>query len=182
MNKFTLLLLVFTLTLSCSNNEKTSKTKEELIQLQTELDSIKQLYKDNIKTTTNQIATFLTFQKGDAEQAMNFYITLFDNSKIEDVKRWGKDAPGQEGTIMHATFSLNGKQFMCSDSPAIHDWGFTPAVSNFVECKDNSELEELFTKLSENGKVMMPLNNYGFSQKFGFVEDQFGVSWQLNLK
>ena len=83
---------------------------------------------------------------------------------------------------MHATFNLNGKQFMCSDSPPIHDWGFTPAVSNYVECEDENELERLFTKLSENGKVMMPLNNYGFSQKFGFVEDQFGVSWQLNLQ
>jgi len=82
---------------------------------------------------------------------------------------------------MHATFNLNGNQFMCSDSPPIHNWGFTPAVSNYVECKDENELERLFTKLSENGKVMMPLDNYGFSQQFGFVEDQFGVSWQLNL-
>ena len=67
-------------------------------------------------------------------------------------------------------------------APPIHDWDFTPAVSNYVECEDESELERLFTKLSENGKVMMPLNNYGFSQKFGFVEDKFGVSWQLNLQ
>ena len=71
---------------------------------------------------------------------------------------------------------------MCSDSPPIHEWGFTPAVSNYVECKDETQLEQLFTALSENGQVMMPLNNYGFSQKFGFVEDRFGVSWQLNLQ
>ena len=71
---------------------------------------------------------------------------------------------------------------MCSDSPPIHEWGFTPAVSNYVECMDESQLEHLFTKLSENGKVMMPLDNYGFSQKFGFLEDRFGVSWQLNLQ
>ncbi|MCI4670501.1 MAG: VOC family protein [Bacteroidia bacterium] len=129
-----------------------------------------------------QIATFLTFQKEDAEQAMNFYIELFDNSKIVDIKRWGKDAPAKEGTIMQATFELNGKLFMCSDSPPIHEWGFTPAVSNYVECVDEGQLEQLFSKLSENGKVMMPLGNYGFSQKFGFVEDRFGVSWQLNLQ
>ena len=129
-----------------------------------------------------QIATFLTFQKEDAEQAMNFYIGLFENSKIIDLSRWGKDAPGKEGTIIHATFRLNGKLFMCSDSPPIHEWDFTPAVSNFVECKDINQLEELFAKLSENGKVLMPLGNYGFSQKFGFVEDRFGVSWQLNLE
>ncbi len=131
---------------------------------------------------TGQIATFLTFQTENAEQAMNFYISLFNNSEIIDVKRWGKDSPGKEGTIMHATFSLNGNLFMCSDSPPIHEWGFTPAVSNFVECTNEQELTQLFEKLSDQGKVMMPLNNYGFSQKFGFVEDQFGVSWQLNLK
>ena len=124
----------------------------------------------------------MTFQKDDAEAAMNFYMSLFDNSSIVNVKRWGADAPGAEGTIMHATFRLNGKLFMCSDSPPIHEWGFTPAVSNYVECKDETQLEQLFTVLSENGQVMMPLNNYGFSQKFGFVEDRFGVSWQLNLQ
>ena len=129
-----------------------------------------------------QIITFLTFQKEDAEQAMNFYIEIFGNSKIDHINRWGKDGPGKEGTIMNATFTLNGKPFMCSDSPAIHKWDFTPAVSNYIDCSDESELERLFTKLSENGQVMMPLNNYGFSQKFGFVQDQFGISWQLNLQ
>lgn len=147
--------------------------------MQAELDNLKKLNSNNKK---GQIATFLTFQKENAEQAMNFYVALFDNSKIEDIKRWDKNGPGKEGTVMHATFNLNGKLFMCSDSPAIHDWDFTPAVSNYVECNSESELERLFAKLSENGKVMMPLNNYGFSQKFGFIEDQFGVSWQLNLK
>ncbi len=82
---------------------------------------------------------------------------------------------------MHATFELNGNLFMCSDSPAIHDCDFSPAVSNFITCEDENEIEALFSKLSENGQVTMPLNNYGFSQKFGWVVDQFGVSWQLNL-
>lgn len=145
-------------------------------------DHSKKLSPNMNSNTNSQIATFLTFQDNNAEQAMNFYIGLFDNSEVVNLKRWGKDAPGKEGTIMQATFKLNGKLFMCSDSPPIHEWGFTPAVSNFVECVAESELETLFAKLSENGKVMMPLNNYGFSQKFGFVEDRFGVSWQLNLQ
>ncbi|MEM9075796.1 MAG: VOC family protein [Bacteroidota bacterium] len=143
------------------------------------MDSLKKLKSSN--ETIEQIATFLTFQKEDAEQAMNLYIELFDNSKIIALQRWGKEGPGKEGTIMHATFELNGKLFMCSDSPAIHEWDFTPAVSNYIICEDENQLEQLFTKLSENGKVLMPLGNYGFSQKFGFVEDRFGVSWQLNL-
>jgi predicted 3-demethylubiquinone-9 3-methyltransferase (glyoxalase superfamily) len=132
--------------------------------------------------TNQKIVSFLTFQKGDAEQAMNFYVTLFNNSEIIELKRWGGEGPGKEGAIMHATFSLDGQLFMCSDSPAIHEWDFTPAVSNFVQCESEEELELLFDKLAEKGQVAMPLNNYGFSQKFGWVMDQFGISWQLNLE
>ena len=144
--------------------------------------SFAQENKESIKIMAKgKLATFLTFQKEDAEQAMNFYISLFDNSKILDIKRWGAGMPGKEGTIMHATFQLNGNLFMCSDSPPIHEWDFTPGVSNYVNCTNEAELEKLFTNLAENGQVLMPLNNYGFSQKFGFVTDQFGVSWQLNL-
>jgi len=182
MKKITSILFLALLTYSCSDFNQNSKQSEELIQLRAELDSLNKLKTENPNDMKGQIATFLTFQKEDAEQAMNFYVELFDNSKITNLKRWGKEGPGKEGTVMHATFILNGKLFMSSDSPSIHDWGFTPAVSNYVECEDESELERLFTKLSENGNVMMPLNNYGFSQKFGFVEDQFGVSWQLNLQ
>ncbi|HEY0667800.1 MAG TPA: VOC family protein [Sphingobacteriaceae bacterium] len=129
-----------------------------------------------------QITTFLTFQDNNAEQAMNFYVSLFDNSKIIDVHRYGKGQPGKEGTIMMASFELNGKQFICSDSFIKHDWTFTPAISNWVDCKNENELNTLFSKLTENGSVMMPLNNYGFSQKFGWVADSFGISWQLNLQ
>ncbi len=133
-------------------------------------------------TMEQKITPFLTFQKGDAEEAMNFYISLFENSKVIDIQRWGKEGPGDLGTIMHATFELNGLQFMCSDSPPIHNWDFTPAVSNYVECKNEDEINSLWLKLSENGQVAMPLGDYGFSKKFGWVVDRFGVSWQLNLK
>lgn len=129
-----------------------------------------------------QITTFLTFQENNAEQAMDFYVELFDNSKIIDIQRYGKDEPGKEGLIMKATFELNGKQFICSDSYIKHDWTFTPAVSNWIECETDNELGNLFEKLSKNGKVFMPLDHYSFSQKFGWVEDKFGVSWQLNLQ
>ncbi|MEW6509054.1 MAG: VOC family protein [Bacteroidota bacterium] len=129
-----------------------------------------------------RIITSLTFQKNDAEEAMNFYVSLFDNSKIIFIKRWGKGEMGKEGSVMLAVFELNGQKFMCSDSPPIHNWDFTPAVSNYVECENEEKMKLLFTKLSENGKVTMPLDNYGFSQKFGWVIDKFGVSWQLNFK
>ncbi len=132
--------------------------------------------------SAQRIITSLTFQKNDAEEAMNFYVSLFDNSKIIEVHRWEKGGMGKEGTIMHATFELNGQKFMCSDSPPVHNWNFTPAVSNYVECENEEKMKTLFYKLSENGEVAMPLDNYGFSQKFGWVIDKFGVSWQLNLK
>ena len=170
------------LNFSCSDFKQNSDKSNEIAQLRAELDSLNKVRAKSPSDMKGQIETFLTFQKEDAEQAMNFYVGLFDNSRVFDLKRWEEGGPGKEGTVMLATFSLNGKLFKCSDSPPIHDWDFTPAVSNYVECLDESELEELFSKLSENGKVMMPLNNYGFSRKFGFVEDRFGVSWQLNLQ
>lgn len=129
----------------------------------------------------SQVTTFLTFQENNAEQAMNFYISLFENSSIIEVQRYGKDGPGKEGTIMKSTFELNGKEFICSDSFIKHQWDFTPAISNWVECRHEEEQVNLFSKLAENGLVMMPLDDYGFSHKFGWVADQFGISWQLNL-
>lgn len=129
-----------------------------------------------------QITTFLTFQQNNAEEAMRFYVSLFDNSEILEVQRWGKEDRGKEGAIMNARFILNGKGFICSDSPIKHNWTFTPAVSMFVECNSEDELEKLAKKLSENGEVAMPVDNYGFSQKFGWVVDKFGISWQLNFQ
>jgi|SRR5690606_20736713 len=129
-----------------------------------------------------QIATFLTFQDNKAEEAMNFYVELFGNSKVIDIQRYGKDGPGKEGTVVKAIFELNGAQFICSDSFIQHEWSFTPAVSNWVECSTEKEIYHLFAELSENGEVKMPLDNYGFSKQFAFVEDRFGVSWQLNLE
>lgn len=128
-----------------------------------------------------QISSFLTFQDNNAEEAMNFYICLFENSKIINIQRYGKKGPGKEGSVMIAEFELNGSQFRCSDSFIKHNWNFTPAISNFVECKNANELETLFSKLATDATIMMPLDNYGFSQKFGWVADKFGISWQLNL-
>jgi len=129
-----------------------------------------------------QITTFLTFQDNNAEEAMNFYIRLFGNSKIIALQRHGSSGPAKEGTIMVAKFELNGEQFICSDSYIKHEWTFSPAMSLYVECKTEEEIEKLFANLSERGNVYMPLGHYGFSQKFGWVGDKFGVTWQLNLQ
>ena len=177
-----LLLLLSLTTVCCTESEPEKNNLAEIEKLQEENDSLKNILKQNKAIMKDQMATSLTFQDNNAENAMKFYVALFDNSRIIKVQRWGKDAPVEEGKIMQATFELDGNLFMCSDSPPVHDWDFTPAVSNYIECENESELQRLFSKLSENGKVTMPLDNYGFSRKFGWVIDQFGVSWQLNLK
>lgn len=78
-------------------------------------------------------------------------------------------------------FSIAGQTIRVFDSPVKHAFEFTPSSSLFIECESESELERLFAALSENGRVLMPLDNYGFSRRFGWTDDRFGVSWQLNL-
>lgn len=128
-----------------------------------------------------KITTFLMFD-GKAEEAMNFYISLFGNARIKDISRYGTEGPGEAGTVMHATFTIDGQDFMCIDSFVKHDFGFTPAISLYVNCKAEKEIDMLFEELSEGGQVLMPLDKYPFSDKFGWVADKFGVSWQLDLK
>jgi len=128
----------------------------------------------------NNVTTFLMFE-GSAEQAMKLYTLLFECSEITEVERYGADEQGIEGLIKRAHFTLHGREYICSDSPVSHDFGLTPATSIFVECDDDDELSTLFEKLSDGGDVLMPLDDYGFSKMFGWINDKFGVSWQLNL-
>ncbi len=127
-----------------------------------------------------RVTPFLMFQ-GNAQQAMEFYVSLFPDSRVEEVKLYGPGEAGQEGTVERAVFVLAGQRVMCFDSSVQHEFTFTPASSLFVDCSSEAEIDTLFSKLSEGGNVMMPLDNYGFSQRFGFCADRFGVSWQLNL-
>jgi predicted 3-demethylubiquinone-9 3-methyltransferase (glyoxalase superfamily) len=127
-----------------------------------------------------KITTFLMFQ-GVAEEAMDLYVSLFGDSEIQRVERYGPGEQGAEGTVKQATFTLAGRDFMCIDSPVKHAFTFTPSISLFVECESESELESAFSRLSDGGGVLMPLGNYGFSTKFGWLNDRFGVSWQLNF-
>jgi predicted 3-demethylubiquinone-9 3-methyltransferase (glyoxalase superfamily) len=126
------------------------------------------------------VSTFLMFD-GVAENAMRFYVSLFKDSEIKSVQRFGPGEGGAEGTIKTARFTLAGHHLICFDSPIKHNFTFTPAMSIFVDCESESELDEAFKQLSTGGSVLMPLDNYGFSTKFGWVNDRFGVSWQLNL-
>ena len=128
-----------------------------------------------------KVMPFLMFQKGKAEEAMNFYTSLIEDSKITKIVRYGANESGDEGTVMQATFTLKGQEFMCIDSNVKHQFSFTPSFSIFVTCSTEEELDTLYQKLSEGGEALMPLGDYGFSKKFGWLNDYFGVSWQLNL-
>lgn len=127
-----------------------------------------------------KFVTFLMFQ-GRAEEAMNFYTSLFAGSKIDNIVRYGAGEAGAEGSVMMAMFSLGGQQFMASDSPVQHAFTFTPSISIWVNCESEAEIDRVFNALADGGAVLMPLDTYPFSKKFGWVQDRFGVSWQLTL-
>jgi predicted 3-demethylubiquinone-9 3-methyltransferase (glyoxalase superfamily) len=131
---------------------------------------------------TQELRTFLTFQGGAATAALDHYQDVFADFELVEVDRYGPEGPGPEGTIKVATFRLAGSELRCADSPVDHTWGFTPAISLWIDCDDDAELERLFGRLSDGGQVFMPLDDYGFSTRFGWVGDRHGVTWQLNLR
>ncbi|SFA70574.1 MULTISPECIES: VOC family protein [unclassified Bacillus (in: firmicutes)] len=128
-----------------------------------------------------KVTPFLMFQDGKAEEAMNYYLSLIDGSEITKIVRYGANESGDEGTVMQATFSLKGQEFMCIDSNLKHEFSFTPSFSIFITCDSEEEINNLYQKLSEGGQALMPIGDYGFSQRFAWLNDRFGVSWQLNL-
>ena len=129
---------------------------------------------------TQKITTMLMFA-GQAEEAIGFYSTLFDDSGVEFIQRYGPEHPGPEGQVVHSRFRLNGQLFMAMDSAVEQAFTFTPSISLFVDCGDEAEIDRLFAALSAGGSVMMPLDTYPFATKYAWVQDRFGVSWQLTL-
>jgi len=118
---------------------------------------------------------------GRAEEAMRFYVSLFPEARVVEVARYGKAAPGSEGKVSRATFTIGGQTILCTDSPVEEGFDFTPAISLFVQCTSIDRMHKLVEKLAEGGKVLMPLDSYGFSKLFAWVADRFGVNWQLSL-
>ena len=128
-----------------------------------------------------KITTFLMFT-GQAEAAMTLYTSLFQQSEILNLTRYGANEAGAEGTVPLATFTLNGQEFMCIDSNAVHAFTFTPSISMYVRCECEEEIDRVFAILSHDGQILMQLDQYPFSPKFGWLANRFGVSWQLSLE
>ena len=135
----------------------------------------------SVEHSKQKITTFLMFD-GKTEEAMNYYVSVFDKAEIMSIQRYGANDAGAEGTVVHAAFSLYGQVFMCMDNRMKQDFTFTPATSLYVACATEDEIDRLFEKLSQGGAVAMPLTAYPFSDKFAWIVDKFGVSWQLNLE
>ena len=113
-----------------------------------------------------KITPFLWFDN-QAEEAMNFYVSIFKNSKVGKVSRYGEAGPGPKGTVMSATFQLEGQEFMAlNGGPLFH---FTEAISFFVDCKTQQEVDELWEKLCAGGQP----------GRCGWLKDKFGLSWQI---
>lgn len=129
----------------------------------------------------SRVVPFLTFQpsRGQrAAEAMEAYLALFADGQVLHDQRYGPEGPGEEGTVVLAEFMIAGQRFRCSDSFIEHEWSFTPAVSVMIDCESVQEQQRVFEALSKDGRIYMPLDDYGFGP-FGWVEDRFGVSWQI---
>lgn len=128
----------------------------------------------------NRIRTHLLFD-GKAEEAMRFYVDLLPGSRVFGVQKYSDVA--NEGRLERGSFTLGGREYLCADTQVDDEHTFasaTPVMSIFIDCESPAEIERLFKALSEGGEVRMPLDDYGFSTRFGYVTDRFGVSWQLN--
>ncbi len=125
-----------------------------------------------------KITPFLWFDR-EAEEAMSFYVSVFKNSRAGKVSRYAKGSPYPEGSVMSTSFNLEGLDFLALNGGPV--FRFTQAISFFVSCETASGVDALWRNLSEGGKVHMDLQKYPFSEKFGWVEDRFGIGWQLNL-
>ncbi len=113
-----------------------------------------------------KITPFLWFD-GNAEEAMTFYTSIFKNSKVVNVTRYGDAGPGPKGTVMGATFQLEGQEFYAINGGP--QFTFSPAISFFVNCETQEEVDELWEKLSAGGEQQM----------CGWLKDKFGLSWQI---
>ncbi|CAM2191775.1 PhnB protein [Paraburkholderia kururiensis] len=114
-----------------------------------------------------KIAPFLWFN-GQAEEAANLYTSIFRNSRITEIQRYGEAGPGETGSVMSVSFELEGQAFIAlNGGPA---FTFSPAISFFVHCETQDEVDALWTKLGEDG---------GEPRQCGWISDRFGVTWQI---
>ncbi|OHV67814.1 hypothetical protein LCM4577_24995 [Mesorhizobium sp. LCM 4577] len=119
--------------------------------------------------------------EGRAEEAVTLYCGTIPDSSVLEMTRYGAGEDGPEGTVKLARASICGVEVTLFNSPVHHAFTFTPSFSFFVDCSSEEELERIVSVLSKDGGFLMPAGNYGFSRRFAWLNDRFGVSWQINL-
>ena len=127
-----------------------------------------------------KVSPFLMFE-GKAEEAMTLYCETIPGSSVLDVTHYGPGEDGPQGTVKLARVSIAGLEVMVFNSPVQHAFTFTPSVSLYVDCSSEDELNRIVETLAKDGGFLMPPDNYGFSRRFAWLNDRFGVSWQINL-
>ncbi|ARJ09540.1 VOC family protein [Staphylococcus lugdunensis] len=125
-----------------------------------------------------KITTFLMYNN-QAEEAINLYTSLFDDSEIITMVKYDEDGPGEPGTIQHSIFTLNGQVFMAIDANSGQELPMNPAISLYVTVKDNAEMERLYNGLKKEGAILMPKTEMPPYKQFAWVQDKYGVSFQL---
>ncbi|MBK6266585.1 VOC family protein [Marivirga sp. S37H4] len=135
-----------------------------------------------MKTNDQKITPFLWFNT-QAEEAVEFYISIFKSGEIQRVSRYGKEGYEHhrmpEGSAMAVDFELEGQRFSAlNGGPA---FPFNPSVSFYITCETEKEADQLWKSLSENGSILMPYEKYDWSEKYGWLQDRFGLSWQVSL-
>jgi predicted 3-demethylubiquinone-9 3-methyltransferase (glyoxalase superfamily) len=125
-----------------------------------------------------KIVPFLWFDHQAAEAA-NRYVSLFKNSRVINTTHYSDAGPGPSGSVMTVSFRLADQEFIALNGGP--EFTITPAISFFVGCDTEEEIDRLYLNFSDGGEVLMELNRYPFSDKFAWVKDRFGVNWQLNL-
>jgi predicted 3-demethylubiquinone-9 3-methyltransferase (glyoxalase superfamily) len=127
------------------------------------------------------VTPFLMFE-GRAEEAMNRYVGVLPESQVLRLERYGSDGPGAEGTVALGEAVLAGQKVRFFDSSVQHAFTFTPALSLFITVDSAAELDHLVDALAAGGEFLMPPSDYGFSPRFAWFNDEFGVSWQVNAE
>jgi predicted 3-demethylubiquinone-9 3-methyltransferase (glyoxalase superfamily) len=128
----------------------------------------------------SRVCTHLMFQ-GDAARAIDLYRQVFPDFRVVAIEHYPETEGKAAGLIRSARIDFDGHPLIFIDSPISHDFGFTASTSLCVEFDSSEMLEAVFLALSEGGEVKMPVDDYGFSRRFGWLTDRFGVSWQLDL-
>ena len=124
-----------------------------------------------------KITPFLWFD-GKAEEAIKLYTSIFKNSKIVSISYWGDGSPFPKEQVMNATFELDGQEFYAFDAGP--QFKFNPSISFFVVCETEHETDTVWQKLVEDGTVLMALDKYDWSAKYGWLQDRYGISWQIS--